>query len=115
MVRNMPHCLKRKPITILQPASIYARANEPMLAAEIRVAHTFGIPLEAVGFDFSDRRSHWSFDFPFVKQTLLVNLHSCFPVVLIPSVDRHAQKRRNSWLEASAIKTPEERRLTADA
>ena len=47
-VQNMPDCLRRLPITLLQPASI-TDTDDEMLAPELGVAHALAISLEVSG------------------------------------------------------------------
>ena len=49
-VQNIPDCLQREPMMVLQPASNDAGADEQVLSAELRIAHPFCVLFEVVGF-----------------------------------------------------------------
>ncbi len=48
-VQNIPDCLRREPMTVLQPASNDAGADKQMLATEFGIAPALGISLKVFG------------------------------------------------------------------
>jgi hypothetical protein len=107
-VQNVPDCLRRLSITVLQTRLNHTRTDEQMLATEFGVAHALGVSLEVSGRladrfrEFEDvSREHRQltsfsifpnqfFDFPVVKFGLMAQ-DPLFLVAILAGVKEAGQ------------------------
>ena len=57
-VQNMPDCLSRDPITVLQAASITPEPTKTLLA-EFWILNSVSVPFEVVGFNAKSIQQFW--------------------------------------------------------